>query len=83
VSRPRPRPEVIEELLQGALEGMTVVAKATPGVTNDEIISAYFSLMRRGVQAAMQLSTSPPATREALRQSFFNILLDLAEPRGH
>lgn len=79
----RPRPEVVEALLQGALDGMTSVAVQTPEVTNDEIISAYFSLMRRGVQSALMISVNLPQTREALRQSLFNVLLDLTEPRGH
>ena len=78
-----PRPEVIEDLVESALDGMTVVAKRTPDITNDEIISAYFSLMRRGVHAALTVSVSLPATREALRQSLYNILLDLVEPRRH
>lgn len=72
------RHEVVEGLVNGALAGMTEMARDA-SATNDEIISAYFTLMRRGIFGALSISNNPKKTREALRQSVYTVLADLTD----
>ena len=73
-----PRPDVVEQLVTAALEAMTEIA-AESGCSNDEIMSAYFTLVRRGIMAAQHMSPVPNKTREALRQTLYSILADVAD----
>jgi hypothetical protein len=76
------RHDVIEALVQAGLEGMTSIA-LHEHATNDEIVSAYFTLLRRGVAAAMTITPNAEKTRLVLRTSLFTILADLVDPKLH
>lgn len=72
------RPEVIERLV----EDMIAVTRDTATVTqatNDEIISAAFTLLRRHMAAVLAISQRPSITREALKGTVFTVLADLAD----
>lgn len=74
------RHDVIERLVTAALQGMTETAQAEQA-SNDEILSAYFTIVRRGIHAALSISVNPSVTRFALRQSLFTALADVADTK--
>jgi hypothetical protein len=72
------RHDIVEKIVTGAIEGMTpVVIRAQ--ASNDEIMSAYFTLIRRGVQAALMITSNQSATRKSLRDSIFTLLADVTD----
>jgi hypothetical protein len=75
------RPEVIQKLVQAAIQGMLHV-EGVPECSADEVMSAYFTMVRRGILLTLQVSPTHK-TREALRQSVMMILLDCADPTGN
>ncbi len=76
------RVETIEALVQSAIEGMAETADEK-GATNDEVLSAYFTLMRRGVNAALSMSVDRKQSIQAMRQSLYTILADLSDSKVH
>lgn len=74
------RHDVVDRLIHTALEGMTKTAEETHA-SNDEIMSAYFSMLRRGIAAALILTQNPASTRSALRESIYVILADVANQK--
>lgn len=73
------RHDVIEELVEAGIEGMHR-ASLELHAENDEVVSAYFTLLRRGLAAALQISNDKKRTRAAFRGSLFTLLADVAEP---
>ena len=65
-----PRPDVVEELVQAALNGMEFTCE---GSTGDEILSACFTLTRRAMRAA--INRSPHAAFE-IQKILGMLLLD-------
>ncbi len=73
------RPEVVEKLVNAAIEGMlNLQTQGVPSCSASEIMSAYFTLISRGVRTMLKLSPHS-ATREALRESVMTLLLECAD----
>ena len=70
------RVEVVEALVQGALVGMQQVASQVQP-TNDEVISAYFTLIKRGIIGGIAISEDKPKTRAAMQQTLLVILAEV------
>lgn len=73
------RADVVQKLVDAAIHGMLNV-QGVPECTADEVMSAYFTMCRRGIMLTLQVSPVE-GTREALRQSVMRLLLDCADPR--
>lgn len=71
-----PRPDVVERLAQGALQGML---GAVGHFTNNEVMSAYFTMLKRGIRTAIAMSPSQ-ATRTALSNTLMELLAECADP---
>lgn len=76
------RPDVVERIVAVALDAMTEVVRDDEA-SNDEIMSAYFTMLRRGIHAALALTRDNAATRKAVRESLFTVLADVADPTLH
>ena len=76
------RHDVIEQMIAVALDGMSAVAQCE-NASSDEVMSAYFTMLRRGINVALTLTKDPAATRGALRDSLYTVLADVADPRLH
>ena len=76
------RREVVEALVNAATDSMHEVARDGEA-SNDEVMSAYFTLLRRGIQAAVVLSNDRRTTRKALRESLYTILADCTDEQLH
>lgn len=76
------RRDVIEAIVTAAIEGMTPVVESNQA-TNDEVMSAYFTLLRRGIQACLTITLHQKQTRAALRGTLFSILAECADTELH
>ncbi len=73
----RTRPEVVEKLVQAAMTGMLEGVKECSG---DEVLSAYFTMLRRGIQATLSLNKHHPLTRQALLDTMMQLMAECADP---
>ncbi len=73
----RARLAVVQKLVDAAIEGMLNV-EGVPECTPDEVLSAYLTMLKRGIRLTIQISPTAH-TREALRQSVMQLLLDCAD----
>lgn len=72
------RPDVVEKLVQGALQGML---SSVDNCSANEVLSAYFTMLKRGMR--MALAGNPgPLTRTALSHTIMELLAECADPAG-
>ena len=74
------RVDVIEALVEAAIDSTKEVSDQLQA-TNDEVVSAHFTLLRRSIAAGLSLTQNKDRTRNALRSSLFTILADLADDK--
>jgi hypothetical protein len=76
------RIEVVEDLVAAGLQAIAARCEEIQP-TGDEVISAYFTMLRRAVHSALELTPHHERTRTALRESVYTILADLVDKKLH
>lgn len=71
-----PRPDVVEKLIHGALHGML---SSVESCTANEVMSAYFTMTKRGIRAALAANPGP-LTRAALQHTLMELMVETVDP---
>lgn len=72
------RPDVVEKLVQGALQGML---SSVDNCSANEVLSAYFTMLKRGIR--LTIASNPgPFTRTSLQHTIMELLAECADPAG-